>query len=545
MREREREMVDDRLLERERQQIEQIRQLDFEELQVEEVDDFHDSSDNDDRAATGADSSNQLTFDTCLASLHTYLGDVEDTHNRMAFLEGGAILTLPLFYLDGVVLFPEATLPLRVIKPNFIAAAERALSQVDVPYTIGVVRVFREPDNGRITFATIGTTAEIRQYRRLEDGSLNVVTRGQQRFRLRRRWIDVEGVPCGEIQIIQEDLPLRTPRDVFETLGCVSNLSQSLSHTLPSNSSSRGYGIRDNDSDATSEESFESELSPTERRIHQSVIDFAYGCDIMDESTSSDDDKSAFQSDIQSRRPHLNDSDSIGNWKQSENVGLRIGKSSALGRQSHRGEGSKMCWRNELSQFRRTSRAFLPHWVYRMYDSYCLAQRAADKWKQIVGTPNMDGLVKKPDLLSFYIASKIPVSESTRQELLEIDGVSYRLRREIELLESFDLVRCKTCKTAIAKRSDMLVMSSEGPLGAYVNPHGCVHEILTLNKANGLALYGRAETEYSWFPGYAWTVASCSTCETHMGWLFTATKKKLKPKSFWGIRSSQVAEGTC
>lgn len=50
--EREREMVDDRLLERERQQIEQIRQLDFEELQVEEVDDFHDSSDDDDRAAT-------------------------------------------------------------------------------------------------------------------------------------------------------------------------------------------------------------------------------------------------------------------------------------------------------------------------------------------------------------------------------------------------------------------------------------------------------------------------------------------------------------
>lgn len=34
---------------------------------------------------------------------------------------------------------------------------------------------------------------QIRQYRRLEDGSLNVVTRGQQRFRLRRRWIDVEG----------------------------------------------------------------------------------------------------------------------------------------------------------------------------------------------------------------------------------------------------------------------------------------------------------------------------------------------------------------
>lgn len=67
-------------------------------------------------------------------------------------------------------------------------------------------------------------------------------------------------------------------------------------------------------------------------------------------------------------------------------------------------------------------------------------------WKQIVGAPSMDRLVKKPDLLSFYIASKIPVSESTRQELLEIDGISYRLRREIELLQSFDLIRCKTCQ---------------------------------------------------------------------------------------------------
>jgi hypothetical protein len=30
---------------------------------------------------------------------------VEDTHGRMAFLEGGAILNLPLFYLEGICLF--------------------------------------------------------------------------------------------------------------------------------------------------------------------------------------------------------------------------------------------------------------------------------------------------------------------------------------------------------------------------------------------------------------------------------------------------------
>ncbi|KAG6739421.1 hypothetical protein POTOM_057017 [Populus tomentosa] len=539
---------DDRILEAERHQIEQIRQLDFEELQVEEVGDDDDDDDSlDDRDASGARSSDDFTFNTCLASLHTYLGEVEDTHHRLAFLDGGAILNLPLFYLEGVVLFPEATLPLRVIQPNFISAVERALVQVDAPYTVGVVRAYRDSDNRRLRFATVGTTAEIRQYRRLEDGSLNVVTRGQQRFRLKRRWIDVEGVPCGKVQIIQEDMPLRTPKDAFGKLAPLSNLrGHKFSSVLPSTFSSVGYGHSDNDSEANSEESFETALSLEERRIHQSALNSCYGYDMMDESMSSDDDKFMSQSEeMRSRRSHLSETEGSLYLDTGKNVGnttLEIGNSSGLAK---KGEGSKKGKNTDLNQFRRVPRTFWPYWVYSMFDSYCLAEKAADMWKQIVGAPSMDGLVRKPDLLSFYIASKIPVSEETRQELLEIDGISYRLRREIDLLETFDLVRCKTCKVVIARRSDMLVMSSEGPLGAYVNPLGYVHEVMTLQKANGLALIGRATAEYSWFPGYAWTVAECASCEIQMGWLFTATTKKLKPQSFWGIRSSQVAGGTC
>jgi cereblon len=47
----------------------------------------------------------------------------------------------------------------------------------------------------------------------------------------------------------------------------------------------------------------------------------------------------------------------------------------------------------------------------------------------------------------------------------------------------------------------MLVMSSDGPIGAYVNGSGYVHETLTLRKAHGLILQGRAEVSNSWFPG--------------------------------------------
>lgn len=31
-----------------------------------------------------------------------YVSEVEDTHHRLAFLDGGAILNLPLFYLEGI-----------------------------------------------------------------------------------------------------------------------------------------------------------------------------------------------------------------------------------------------------------------------------------------------------------------------------------------------------------------------------------------------------------------------------------------------------------
>lgn len=540
-------MDENHILELERHQIEQILELDSEELEVEEVESVQGSDDGHD-IGSGHAYQGELAFDTGLASLHTYLGDVDDTHHRISFLDGGAVLNLPLFYLEGAVLFPEAILPLRVIQHAFIGTIERAMNQVDAPFTMGVVHVHRDTHNGRLKFAAVGTTAEIRQHRHLEDGSVNVVTRGQQRFHVRRRWFDVDGTPCGEIQIIQEDVPLRTPQDAFGFLpplrsrGC-----RHLCRSKPSITCAKGEGdsAEINDSEEDSEESFESELSLTEMKLHQSAVNSCTGYDIVDESTSSDDEKNVFASDLPSRKLLATSSNgsSLLAHERTASDGSRAGRKETEKESSYLDKG----WRkgrliSKVQRSRGVPRAFWPYWVYQMYDSFCLAQKAADMWKQIVGSPSMDGIARKPDMLSFYIASKMPISESTRQELLEIDGTSYRLRREIEVLERFDRVRCKNCQTVIAKRSDMMVMSSEGPLGAYVNPHGFVHEIMTFKRATGLALIGRAVKEFSWFPGYAWTIVNCSTCESQMGWLFTATNRKLEPRSFWAVRSSQVAD---
>jgi len=70
-------------------------------------------------------------------------------------------------------------------------------------------------------------------------------------------------------------------------------------------------------------------------------------------------------------------------------------------------------------------------------------------WRQIIAKPNMDDHVRKPDILSFHIGSKLPVSESVRQKLLEIDGISYRLQKEIQLLKAFNVIKCRNCQVKI------------------------------------------------------------------------------------------------
>lgn len=39
-----------------------------------------------------------------MLSFILFVTEVEDTHHRMAFLDGGAVLNIPIFYLEGTAL---------------------------------------------------------------------------------------------------------------------------------------------------------------------------------------------------------------------------------------------------------------------------------------------------------------------------------------------------------------------------------------------------------------------------------------------------------
>lgn len=64
----------------------------------------------------------------------------------------------------GIVLFPEDTLPLRVLQPRFKAAVDRAMRNDEALNTLGVIHVRARPQDGQVHVASVGTTAEVRTW---------------------------------------------------------------------------------------------------------------------------------------------------------------------------------------------------------------------------------------------------------------------------------------------------------------------------------------------------------------------------------------------
>ncbi|KAH9570350.1 hypothetical protein CY35_02G035200 [Sphagnum magellanicum] len=513
-----------------------------------------------------------FTFDTNLASMHTYLGEVEDVTSCRSFADGGALLTLAMFYLEGIVLFPGDTLPLRVLQPRFLAAVERARHSVEAPNMLGVIHVRARPQDGQVHVASVGTTAEIRQLRQLTDGSVNVVAKGRQRFRICNAWTEANGVLIARVQIIEEETPLHIPRDAFGSLASVPVYQ---SGKVPRAASTSPLPYELSDDEIVEFEFSDSDSGTEEDRVLRRLTQFAAASDDLlrvIESEMGDEENNEEEERLeglwQTRRVRRRGlpghggevhvagagSESVYNPESEEmdnreqEIPLTVDNCNAIGVKRPREGcwgGACKAWAADESKWSlRAQRTAWPHWVYRQFDAYELARRAADMLRQMAELPRMEAMVRTPTLLSYYIASNTPLQDATRQELLEVDGTVHRLRREIELLETMDQLRCKCCFAIIARRSDMLVMSSDGPISAYVNEHGYVHETLTLSRARGLILAGQPQTANSWFPGYAWILAECTACAEHMGWRFTAVAKETRPKAFWGIRRSQLAENS-
>lgn len=120
--------------------------------------------------------------------------------------------SLPLFPLR-TVLFPGGLLPLRIFEARYVDMIGRCMRE-GIPF--GVLWLCEDAEAGEtresgavVPLADVGSSARIVDFERLEDGLLGILCRGEQRFRLLRRWVQADGLHMGEVQWLID--PPRSP----------------------------------------------------------------------------------------------------------------------------------------------------------------------------------------------------------------------------------------------------------------------------------------------------------------------------------------------
>lgn len=100
-----------------------------------------------------------------------------------------------------------------------------------------------------------------------------------------------------------------------------------------------------------------------------------------------------------------------------------------------------------------------------------------------------------PVAYSFWLARSLPADDASRQRLLAAPTASRRLALALAALQASARRRkwlaCAGCGARVATKASVFsVPGAEGVVGAYVNPHGVVHQTVTLARAEGLLLDG-------------------------------------------------------
>ncbi|KAE8743794.1 hypothetical protein FOCC_FOCC009571 [Frankliniella occidentalis] len=397
----------------------------------------------------------------------------------------GSSYWLPLLPQIDVVLVPGQTLPLSVSNSEHQHTLQMIKRALDGNKIFATICMLRHENMTDLYYADVGTTAEIYEvHSGGENNSMKIKAIGRQRFQLLETKPDSEGLPV----IFMKKFP-----NSFFPLARVKVLPEI---TLPNPMSENAFQCLDRYRTNVNDE--EKALKRRSVFFHRQIHCFTFCLMIVLHGFC---------------RHSLRSSDSL-----------------------------TSAW---------------PLWIYEQYDPQVLVKRM----KRVLSTYTAGSyffylfkncyvqtaswsfltiaasqIPSDPIELSFWVARSLPVSDAVRLIPLRMNSAIQRLRWELNTLEKPSILCCRNCNQTIANQQDVFSMSAEGLQGTYVNPHGFVHDTITIRKANGIVLQNQPpSTEFSWFPGYGWTIAACSQCQRHIGWRFTATDSQTRPSKFWGL----------
>jgi hypothetical protein len=94
-----------------------------------------------------------------------------------------------------------------------------------------------------------------------------------------------------------------------------------------------------------------------------------------------------------------------------------------------------------------------------------------------------------------------------------------RGRSDPEPIEEERWIVCRQCLQRLTRPSERTSINGSHR-HTFANPSGVVFEIGCFMMVRGCSFIGPPSYEFPWFAGHSWQIAICSTCQTHLGWLF-------------------------
>lgn len=156
----------------------------------------------------------------------------------------------------------------------------------------------------------------------------------------------------------------------------------------------------------------------------------------------------------------------------------------------------------------------------------------------------------EPVAFSYWLSANLPLKLDEKAKLLAMTSALERLRYILEKVKAATPpILCQYCFAIVADSSEMFTVSgAEGTTGNYVNPHGAVHQTITVRRVSRMSVryQGGPETQHSWFPQYSWKIMNCRLCSNHLGWKFDLVQgepSRDRPTSFFGLAAGTVTIG--
>jgi Lon protease-like protein len=91
------------------------------------------------------------------------------------------IVRVPIFPLQGAILFPRSQLPLHIFEPRY---REMVRDAIDGAGQIGMIQPHQLDDDNQAPLYAVGCIGEVVGVEELDDGRFNIVLHGSNRFRL-------------------------------------------------------------------------------------------------------------------------------------------------------------------------------------------------------------------------------------------------------------------------------------------------------------------------------------------------------------------------